>query len=69
MPKAPPPELLTDKEAAEYLGVSVSFLRKRRMEGARQGKAPPPPFIRLGRLCRYQPKDLDAWLEARKVAG
>lgn len=69
MPKTTPPELLTDKEAAEYLGVSVSFLRKRRMEGARLNKTPPPPFIRIGRLCRYQPQDLDAWLEARKVSG
>jgi predicted DNA-binding transcriptional regulator AlpA len=67
--KTPPPELLTDDEAAAYLGVSASFLRKTRMTGARQDKAPPPPFVRIGRLVRYRPKDLDAWLESRLVEG
>jgi predicted DNA-binding transcriptional regulator AlpA len=62
-------ELLREKDAAAYIDMSVSFLRKGRMEGARQGKTPPPPYLRLGRSIRYRVEDLDAWLEARKVSG
>lgn len=69
MPKTPPPELLTDDEAAAFLGVSASFLRKSRMVGARKDKAPPPPFVRIGRLVRYRPEDLNKWLETRRVEG
>jgi predicted DNA-binding transcriptional regulator AlpA len=69
MPKTPPPELLTDAEAAAFLGVSASFLRKSRMTGARKDKTPPPPFVRIGRLVRYRPEDLNKWLEARRVEG
>lgn len=26
-----------------------------------------PPFIRVGRLVRYRPQDVLAWIEARRV--
>jgi hypothetical protein len=39
--------LLTPKEAAQFLRVSLSWLAKSRMEG--DG----PPFIRIGRNVRY----------------
>ena len=58
---------LTDKEAAIYLGVSTSTLRISRCHGAKAGRFPPPPFVRLGRSIRYLKDDLDLWLEARRV--
>lgn len=55
-------ELLTERDAAIYLGVSQVFLRKHRREGGG------PPFVRIGsRNIRYRVKDLQAWVEARTV--
>ena len=28
-----------------------------------------PPFIRVGRLVRYRPQDVLAWIESRRVAS
>ena len=52
-----------EREAAEYLGMSTSFLRKDRMHGKRDGYTPGPRWIRIGRSVRYLKEDLDAWLE------
>ncbi|MDO8379217.1 AlpA family transcriptional regulator [Phenylobacterium sp.] len=54
------PKLLNVNEAAERLGVSVSYLNKMRLTGAG------PPFVKLGaRVCYDQP-DLSAWIEGQK---
>ena len=59
--------LLTDPEAATYLGVSLSFLRQGRMEGRRANRSPGPPFIRLGsKAIRYDLLDLDQWLAVNR---
>ena len=58
--------LLTDPEAATYLGVSLSFLRQGRMEGRRANRSPGPPFLKMGRAVRYDLQDLDAWLAANR---
>ncbi len=58
--------LLTDPEAAAYLGMSISFLRQGRMEGRRANRSPGPPFIKLGKAIRYDLQDLDAWLAANR---
>lgn len=58
--------LLTDPEAATYLGVSLSFLRQGRMEGRRANRSPGPPFIRMGRAIRYDLQDLNNWLAANR---
>lgn len=58
--------LLTDPEAATYLGMSISFLRQGRMEGRRANRSPGPPFIKLGKAIRYDIQDLDAWLSANR---
>lgn len=59
--------LLTDPEAATYLGVSLSFLRQGRMEGRRANRCAGPPFIKLGnKAIRYDLQDLDAWLAANR---
>lgn len=58
--------LLTDPEAAAYLGMSISFLRQGRMEGRRANRSPGPPFIKLGKAIRYDIQDLDAWLASNR---
>lgn len=51
--------LLTTKQAAEILGVSVAFLERDRWAGARV------PFIKVGsRAVRYRHSDLLAYIES-----
>jgi hypothetical protein len=57
--------LLTEKEAAEILSLSVSFLQKCRIHGSggeldRSG----PPYIKVGRSVRYRYLDLICWVES-----
>lgn len=55
-------QLLTAKEVADFLGLSVRTLatwRVRRSDG--------PPFIKLGgRAIRYDRSDLEAWIEDQR---
>ena len=58
---------LTEKQAALYIGMSVSYLRQSRCDGNREGCTPAPPFIKIGRRSvRYLIDALDTWLEAQK---
>jgi excisionase family DNA binding protein len=57
---APSIVLLTAKEAAERLKVSLSWLAKARMRG--DG----PPFIKVGRSIRYSEAALLQWMKARQ---
>ncbi|MDO3722240.1 helix-turn-helix domain-containing protein [Marinobacter sp. chi1] len=51
-------QLLTTKEAADYLGVSKAFLERDRWAGARI------PFIKIGsRSVRYRLNDLTDYIE------
>ncbi len=53
--------VLSEKEAAKYLGVSSASLRLWR--GSERGG---PRFFRAGRkLIRYRRSDLDRWVESR----
>ena len=54
---------LNSPEAAEYLGISVSTLSKRRIDG--DG----PQYLKLGRRVVYDTRDLDAWLDTRRRAS
>lgn len=54
-------EHLTTEQAAEYLGVSPSWLAQAR------GRGDGPPFYKLGRSVRYIRASLDEWLSARQV--
>lgn len=56
------PRALTELEAAQYIGMSRSFLAQARMDGCRENRTPAPPFIKIGRSVRYLREDLDAWL-------
>lgn len=57
---APPNAAWTTRQAAQYLGVSESYL-----EGDRIGRKR-IPFIRIGRAVRYDPQDLAAFRERSK---
>ena len=46
--------LLTTLEVAEWLNKNRSWLEDNRSE---------IPFIRVGRECRYDPKDVRAWID------
>jgi excisionase family DNA binding protein len=52
--------LLTPREAAELLKVSLSYLAKARMKG--DG----PPFIKVGRSVRYSEAALLQWMKSRQ---
>jgi predicted DNA-binding transcriptional regulator AlpA len=52
--------LLTPKEAANFLRLSVSWLAKARMRG--DG----PPYVKLGRAIRYREGALVEWLRSRQ---
>ena len=56
-----------EKEAAEYLGVSVPFLRASRSPGKRKNPPEGPPWLKYGRAVRYDVADLDAWLDRQRV--
>ena len=54
---------LTASQAANYTGLSVSYLAKLRMgTGPQIG----PKYLRVGlRAIRYRRKDLDGWMESK----
>ncbi len=51
--------LLTEKQAALILGMSVAWFQRKRWEG--DG----PPFVKFDRAVRYRECDLKAWVEKR----
>jgi excisionase family DNA binding protein len=58
----PSENLLTIKEAAEYLRVSESWLY-------RQAAGRSVPHYRLGRSVRFSRQELDAWLRRSQTQG
>ena len=52
----------TEKETAEYISMSRSYLRQSRMDGDRKNRTPAPPWLKIGRIVRYLKEDLDQWL-------
>jgi hypothetical protein len=57
---AAPFVLLTPKETANRLKVSLSWLAKARMRG--DG----PPFIKVGRAIRYSDAALQQWMKSQQ---
>jgi len=55
-------ELLTERQAAEYLGYVPTTLNAARSRGI-LGGVPGPKFIRLGKTIRYRKASLDEWIE------
>lgn len=55
-----PEVLVTEREAADFLGVTTRALQKWRANGTG------PRFVRIsGRCVRYRRRDLISWAEAR----
>ncbi len=53
-----PKHLLNQKEAAEYIGTTVSSLNTLRYHGKCR-----IPFVRWGNRIKYRKEDLDAWIQ------
>jgi excisionase family DNA binding protein len=51
--------LLTQEQAAEYLGIPAGTLRVWRGKPGRG-----PAFVKLGRHVRYRASDVEAWVDA-----
>jgi hypothetical protein len=60
-------EKITEKSAANLLGVSPSFLRMARLRGTVGGRTPGPSYYRLGRRVLYCRADLEKWLAAHRI--
>jgi Helix-turn-helix domain len=59
LPRSRPP--ISERKAAEAIGLSPSYMRQLRNRGAG------PPYLRFGKAVRIRPDDLDAWAEAHRV--
>jgi len=55
--------LLTERQVAERLALSVATLRRWRLLGR------PPRWIKLGSAVRYKSEDIAAWLDSRPTGG
>lgn len=55
--------LLTTQNAAERLGLSPRTLEALRVRGGG------PSYLKLGRLVRYEPAALEAWIDARRLVS
>lgn len=53
-------ELLNDTAVAKRLGVDPKTLQNWRCRG--NG----PPFVRVGRLVRYEPESIQQWIESQR---
>ena len=55
-------EVLTTDEAASYMGVSKSYLYKLTMEKRI------PHYKPMGKMCFFNRKEIELWLQANRVA-
>ena len=63
------PYVLSEKEAARFIGMSRSFLQKDRMNGKLENRTPGPKWIKLGRRVAYPVQYLKEWVHANEVIG
>ncbi|HEV8276897.1 MAG TPA: helix-turn-helix domain-containing protein [Streptosporangiaceae bacterium] len=63
MPERLADPVMTTKEAAEYLKLSVRTLLRLRVDGGG------PAAAKIGRQWRYRRSQLDAWLAEREREG
>jgi excisionase family DNA binding protein len=55
-------EVLTSDEAAQYMGISKSYLYKLTM------KKQIPHYKPLGKMCYFNREELEQWLQSNRVA-
>lgn len=63
------PPLLTERQACSYLGLHRNTLARARQQQSRGIAVDAPPFLKLGKCVRYDVRDLETWLESRKIGG
>jgi hypothetical protein len=64
------PRDLDEKDAAKYIGRSVSFLRCCRYGGKNKAGERGPKYTRISQRCiRYPAHELDKWLESHRLYG
>ncbi len=63
MDNSPTPQMLSERDACRFLGVSRSYLAVRRMAGRTDG----PTYFKFGKSVRYRVEDLDTYREAHRV--
>ena len=68
LPNPVRPRGVSEADAATILGLSVSTLRKSRMNGVRERHVPPVPFVRAGRRVIYLLEDLENWIQVHRVS-
>jgi len=56
-------QLLTDTEAAKFLGISVTILRRDRCQSSLRPKLN-IPYIKIGGSIRYSPSQLRTWIKS-----
>lgn len=62
-------QMMTSKEAADYLGYAENTLREARVRGNLAG-VEAPPYVKMGRKIHYDKTDLDAWKsQFRKITN
>jgi hypothetical protein len=57
------PVLVDERYAAAYIGMSMSFLRRTRMEGVLKSRTPGPKFLKIGKTVRYEMAELERWID------
>ncbi len=60
MLETPTKEVINLKELAEYTGLSKSTLWKKTMNRS-------IPFYRVGKLCYFNVKEINQWLQSNRV--
>ena len=60
-------ELLDEREAANYLGISLATLRRYRYRIGNRTDG--PQIVKIGRAVRYARSDLDKFTKAQKVGS
>lgn len=74
------PRLLTEKQAADYLNLSLTVLRKLRSETpkrftdetfnkALENGIAPIPYLKIGAAVRYDVNLLDKWISKQQIIG
>ena len=56
-------EVLTSDEAAQYMGISKSYLYKLTM------RQEIPHYKPMGKMCYFNRLELEAWLQANRIAS
>lgn len=69
LPSTPVEALVTTEAVAAQLGVEESTLRNWKYLDGKDNGHRGPKATKVGRLVRYKPSDIAAWLEAQQVSS